>query len=342
MKQVICKAFGGVDQLEVQQVDTPFPKAGEVLVRLTSVGMNHADLMARRGEYKIASGDPPFTPGIEGGGIVEMIGDGVDDSLTGKRVVLTPDAPRLAADGRGGTYRTHYICAADQVLVAPFAVPDKQLGALWLPYLTAWGCLIWQQQIQPGQIVAMPAASSSVALAAAQIVRKQGGISVGLTTSPEKIDQLKSLESAMYDHLIITHDSDRNMLPWHRDIKQATDGHGVDVFFDPVASGAYLNTEIKCLAQHGCVWVYGLLGSPDTVDVTPLIRKNAAIRGWALAQLVAAGRKHWEPGCRHILDGFADGSYLQHIDATFKLDDVRRAHERMELGRHVGKLVIEP
>lgn len=341
MKRVIVREFGGPEMLEVVEEPTPEPGPGQVRVRLTSIGMNHADLMARRGDYKLSSGDAPFTPGLEGGGVIEAVGDGVSKERLGERVTLSPSAPRRDNDNQGGTYASHYVCRAELALVAPDAVPDEQLGALWLSYLTAWGCLVWKQQVRTGQVVAMPAASSAVALAAGQIVKKLGGVSIGLTTSPEKVDELKSLQPASYDHLIVTHEPDRAMKAWHRDIKQAIGGRGVHVFFDPVAAGDYLSTEIRCLAPYGVIWVYGLLGRPGAVDVTPLIRKRAAIRGWTMAE-VSDVEAVWRKGCAEIFAGFADGSYAQPLAGTFKLSEVARAHDEMEKGRHLGKLVLVP
>ncbi|MFP4223485.1 MAG: zinc-dependent alcohol dehydrogenase family protein [Phycisphaeraceae bacterium] len=343
MKQVIVEEFGGVDQLQLVELPTPDPQPGEVRVRLTSIGMNHADLMARAGKYKIASGEPPFTPGLEGGGVIEAVGEGVDESRLGQRVSISPDAPRISSPAFvGGTYVTHYVCPADKALPAPDAVPDEQLGSLWLAYLTAWGCLVWKEGIGEGSVVALPAASSSVALAAAQIVKNLGGTTIGLTTSPQKVDALEAMDSAMYDHLVVTHEPDGEMRPWHRDMKRMTDGRGVDVFFDPVAAGPYLGKEILCLAQHGTVWVYGLLGQPGVVDVTPLIRKRAAVRGWVVGEVVGAGDEVWRRGCQEIFQGFESGAYRQHVDKTFPLDDVRAAHEEMEKGKHIGKLVLVP
>lgn len=346
MKQVMVEAFGGSEQLQVQDVATPEPGAGEVRVKVTSIGMNHAELMGRRGEYKISTGEPPFIPGLECGGVIDAVGEGVDAGRVGERVVVSPDAPRLAVAGDagayGGTYRSVYICRDEQALTAPQALPDEQLGAVWLAYLTAWGCLVWMQQIKEGDIVALPAASSSVALAAAQIVKAKGGITIGMTTSPGKVEMLQSMDTAMFDHLVVTHDEKREMLKWYRDMKSITDGQGVDVFFDPVASGSYLTNEIRCLAKGGCIWVYGLLGSPDTVDVTPLIRLQASIRGWGLTQLVQQGASVWRPEAEAVLQGFADGQFKQHIGGTFKLDDVQNAHIEMEKGHHIGKLVLVP
>ena len=346
MKQVVVKAFGGVENLEIEQLPTPAPGAGEVCIRVTSIGMNHAELMGRRGEYKLSTGEPPFVPGLEAGGVIEAVGQGVDATRVGQRVVIGPDAPRLAvkgeAGGYGGTYRSHYICRDNQALAAPDAIPDDQLGAIWLAYLTAWGCLVWRQNIGEGDIVALPAASSSVALAAAQIVKARGGTTIGLTTSPGKVEQLKAMDTAMFDHLVVTHDADRNMLPWYKDIKQITAGRGVNVFFDPVAAGAYLNSEIRCLAKGGCLWAYGLLGQPGEVHVTPLIRLQASIRGWGMTELVQQGEAVWRPEAEAVLQGFADGKFKQHLGGTFKLDDVRNAHLEMEKGKHIGKLVLVP
>jgi len=338
--------FGGPEMLMVRDVALTEPGPGQVVVRLTSIGMNHADLLARQGLYKIASGEPPFTPGLEGGGVIDAVGAGVDSARLGHRVILSPAATRRAADGFGGTYRSHYLANADMAMPAPDAISDEQLGALWLSYLTAWGCLVLRQNIEPGQIVALPAASSCVALAAAQIVKQHGAMAIGLTSREQKVQTLRELDACAFDHIVVTHeesDGQRGeMTKWHRQIKEITEGRGVDVFLDPVAAGAYLNTEILCLAPGGTIWVYGLLGKADVVDVVPLIRKSGAIRGWMVAELVAEGPQAWEPGCRHILDGFTAGHYRQHIDTVFNLSDARQAHVTMEKGQHVGKLVIVP
>ena len=341
MKKVIVDEFGPPEVLRVIDAPTPEPGPGQVRIRVTSIGMNHAELMARRGEYRLASGDPPFTPGLEAGGVIDALGDGVTTRRIGQRVIIGVDAPRANAPAGGGTYRSSYVCNADQSVVAPDAIADGQLGAIWLPYLTAWGCLVWKQDIQPGDIVAMPAASSSVALAAAQIVRQNGGIAIGLTSSPEKVESIRALPGCGYAHLIVTHD-DSGLLRFNEALRQVTAGHGVDVFFDPVAAGPYLATEIRALATGGTIWIYGLLDKSEQLSVQALIRKQGAIHGWMIAELVAAGPNAFEPGYRHILDAFASGVYRQHVGEAFRLDDVQEAHRYMERGEHSGKLVLVP
>ncbi len=338
MRQVIVHEFGGPEVLTIVDTPDPTPGPGELRVQFTSIGMNHAELMGRRGVYKLSTGDPPFTPGLEGGGVVDALGDGVDESWHGQRVTLLPDTPRLA-NGRGGAYRSHYVCKPDEVIAVPDAVPDEQRGALWLSHFTAWGGLVWLLGklgiTLRGKHIALPAASSAVALAAAQVVRHHGGTAIGLTTSPDKHDALADA----YDRLVVTH-RDGELQPFHRELKSVTDGAGVDAFFDPVAAGDYLNTEIRALADGGVVIVYGLLGTPGPVDVTPLIRKRAAIHGYVNDHVF--GGDGTLAGCRHVLAGFAQGHYSQRVAQTFPLVDVQDAHRVMERGGHIGKLVLLP
>jgi NADPH:quinone reductase-like Zn-dependent oxidoreductase len=334
MYKIIVNAFGGTDQFSIVEEANPIPEGDRVSIRLTSIGMNHAELMARRGEYRLISGAPPFTPGIEGGGYIEAIGDRVTDRYVGQRVSLSLDAPASHGTGKG-TYTSHYLVAASKTIPVPDRLGDELLGAIWLPYLTAWGCLVWRQQLQPGQTVLIPAASSSVAIAASQVVKKYGGIAIGTTTSPDKIEKLQAMPEAQFDHLILT--SDRQ---WWRDVKRITAGNGVDVSFDPVAAGEFLNQEIRLIANEGTIWVYDLLGKPDIVDVSPLIRKGAKIQGWLLNELSGSDRE--QEAYQHILECLADGTYKLPIAATYSLRDVAIAHEEMERGKHIGKLILIP
>lgn len=342
--QVIVKAFGKTENLHVETAAPNLPGPKEVLIKLTSIGMNQADLMARRGEYRLSSGEPPFTPGIEGGGVITAIGAHVHTRHVGQRIILT-----LGAVAGKGTYRSHFVAAATDTVVVPETLKNALIGALWLPFMTAWGALVWRQNIQPGQIVLLPAASSSVAIAASQIVKQRGGITIGTTTSPEKVEALQAMNAAQYDHILITRPqpdqppakpTPTQPTPWWRLLKKITQGHGVDVIFDPVAAGEFLHHEIRVLAHGGTLWVYGLLESPGTVDVSPLIRKDAAIRGWLLNAI--AGHPAEQEGYQHILKNVANGTYQLPIAAQFPLSEVRKAHTHMEQGSHIGKYILTP
>ncbi len=346
MELVHVDSFGGPEVLKHKSLPTPEPGPMQVRVRVTSIGMNHADLMGREGKYKASTGEPTFVPGIEAGGVIEQVGQEVDVSRIGERVVLAPSLPRPIDGPDGGTYRSHIVIDESLALLAPNALPDEQLGAVWLPYLTAWGCLAWKDQLKPGEVVGISAASSSVGLAAAQVVKALGGTAVGLTSSPAKAEAIGQLKTARFDHLVVTHglDSDgkRTMRPWYKDIKSLTGGRGVDVFFDPVASGEYLSAEVRCLANGGRIYIYGLLGDPGVVNLAPLIIKQASLYGWVLYEIIQAGDAVWQQACRDILERFIDGTFKQHLAMTFPLGQARLAHEAMEKGEHIGKLVLVP
>ena len=196
---------------------------------------------------------------------------------------------------------------------------------------------MWRQQLQPGQTVMLPAASSSVAIAASQVAKQCGAITIGTTTSPEKIDKLNDLKAAKFDHIVLT-TGDKQ--PWWRTVKKITGGKGVDVIFDPVAAGEVLHHEIRLLAKGGTLWVYGLLGQPDTVDVSPLIRKDAAIRGWLLNAIAHTPAE--VEGYRFILEQVSTGAFQLPIAGSFALEDIRQAHEEMESGGHIGKFILRP
>lgn len=353
MKSVVVEQFGGVEQLQIRETETPEPGQGQVRVRLTSIGMNHAELMARRGEYKLTSGDPPFTPGLEGGGIVDAVDEGLDaGEWMNKRVVLSADAPRRKEAGGSvggddgihlaGTYRTHFLTTPDKLFMAPDNLADAHLGTLWLSFLTAWGCLIWKQKLKPGQYVGISAASSSVGLAASQIVKAHGGIPIGLSTTQRKVDLLKEMPEAAFEEIIVTHNEDRTMRPWHKHVLEVTKGHGIDVFFDAVGNGQYVDREIRALAQYGTIHIYGLLEKADRVDLGPLIRKHASIHGWLLGNLLMHGGDSVAEGYNEILQRVGDGTYKIRVAMEFPLDDVQRAHAEMEKGNHIGKLVLVP
>jgi NADPH:quinone reductase len=143
------------------------------------------------------------------------------------------------------------------------------------------------------------------------------------------------MPEAQYDRIILTDNPQ-----WWREVRQLTAGKGVNVIFDPIAAGKFLDLEIRLIADGGTIWIYGLLGKPDVVDVTPLIRKGAAIRGWLINELSDTDREF--AAYQHVLDGFVNGIYQLPVAAKFSLRDVRRAHEEMEKGNHIGKLILVP
>lgn len=340
MKRVIVREFGSLGQLVIEEREDPIPRPGtqEVVVRLTSIGMNHADLLTRKGHYKLASGEPPFVPGLEGGGYVHSIADGVTDRKVGQRVILGLNAPTRPL-ALTGTYQTHYLTTVDKTVIAPNEIPDELLGVYWQPYITPWGCIVWKSPIKPGSSVLLSAASSSVALAASQVFKNLYSCRVfATTTSEEKLEKLRAMPEAQFDHVFLMDEK----LEWARQIKDLTDRKGVDVVFTSVTSGEFMDASIQLLARNGVVWLYGLLGYPGIVNLRPLIRKNASIRGWGLTELILRDSEGLNTAYEHVLKGVQIGIYKLPIGGIFSLEDAQRAHQEMEKGKHIGKFVLVP
>lgn len=336
MQQVVVKQFGDVEALELIEQPTPSPESDQILIQLTSIGMNHAELMQRAGYYKATSGDPPFTPGLEAGGIIQSVGRNVNTRHTGQRVILTLDATRNENLGRG-TYTSHYLTTPNYTLPAPDGIPDTHLGILWLPYLTAWGALIHRAQIKPTDFIMIPAASSSVAIAAAQIAKQIGAKILGTTTSPEKIELLNAMPEAPYDIILDTNNED-----WYKQAKAFTEGKGFNLIFDPVAAGEFLNAEIKLLAKNATLIIYGLLGKPDVVNITPLILKSARIQGFVIDELLHEPEDVIQTGYEYVLKHVATKQFNIPIAGKFKLAEVQKAHTTMHSGSHIGKFILTP
>ena len=109
-----------------------------------------------------------------------------------------------------------------------------------------------------------------------------------------------------------------------------------------IASGEYLSAEVRSLARGGRIYIYGLLGDPGPVDLSPLIIKNASLHGWVLDEISQTGDAHWQKACNDILQRFIDGTFEQHVSGVYPLAEAQRAHEEMIQGRHIGKLVLVP
>jgi NADPH:quinone reductase-like Zn-dependent oxidoreductase len=219
-------------------------------------------------------------------------------------------------------------------------VPEDHLGALWLAYLTAWGCIAWKQEIRTGEAVLITAASSPVAWAAAQIARSRGALTIGVTTSPAKATAMQGMPGNPYDHLIASRDGEGQPRAWTNEVRRLTGTAGVRCVFDPVGAGAHMDQLIKVLGQGGTIWIYGLLGEVGPVNLFPLIRKWASIRGWLLGELVEQGPLR--EGMEETLARVATGEWRLPIAASFPLGEVRRAHEVMATAKHLGKLILVP
>ena len=173
--------LGGPDVLELEDLSVPNPGPGEVRLRVKAIGLNRAECLFRKGQYL----DKPVLPsglGYEASGVVEAVGAGVDEALVGQ---IRSTVPAFLMS-QFGVYGEVAIVPAAVLAAYPETLSFEEGASIWMQYLTAWGALCHFGKLAAGDFVVIPAASSSVGLAAIDITRAEGGTAIALTRRTEK------------------------------------------------------------------------------------------------------------------------------------------------------------
>ncbi|MEU4097621.1 zinc-dependent alcohol dehydrogenase family protein [Streptomyces sp. NPDC026673] len=322
-KIVRFHAAGGPEVLTLDDVEVREPGHGEIRIRTRALGVNRADAMLRDNHLV----EFPSGIGWEASGEVDAIGPDVEGLTVGDAVSLIPCF-------RATDYPIHgelAIAPATAVVKHPGTLSWEQAAALWGQYLTAYGALIETADLKAGDTVLIPAASSSVGLAAIQIARSVGARPVALTRSSAKRRRLLD-EGAQA--VVVTDEEDVATR-----LNELTDGHGARVIFDPVG-GPGLADLIGAAAPGGTVILYGALSSQaTTLPVLQAIGKSLTIRGYKVFDLTTDVERR-KAAVDWIVDGVARKVLRPVIDTVFPLEDIAGAHRRLESGSQVGKIVV--
>ncbi|GGN60742.1 NADPH:quinone reductase [Streptomyces albiflavescens] len=324
-KIVRFHATGGPEVLTLDDVEVREPGPGEIRIRTRALGVNRADEVFRNNHLV----ELPSGIGWEASGEVDAIGPGVEGFTVGDAVSMIPTPINTPIN-----YPIHgelAIAPATEVVKHPDTLSWEQAAALWGQYLTAYGALIETADLKAGDTVLIPAASSSVGLAAIQVARSVGARPVALTRSSAKRRRLLD-EGA--EAVVVTGEEDVVTR-----VNELTDGHGARVIFDPVG-GPALADLIGAAAPGGTVIVYGALSSEaTTLPVWGLIGKSLTIRGYKVFELTTDVERR-KAAVDWVLDGLARETLRPVIDTVFPLEDIVGAHRRLESGSQVGKIVV--
>ena len=241
---------GGAEVLKLEDLPLAEPEKGEVRLKVEAIGLNRAEIMFRKGQY-LETPQLPSRLGYEAAGIIDAVGPDVTDFQIGDRVSTIPSFPM----GQYGVYGESAIVPTYAAAHYPEILSAVEGAAIWMQYMTAYGALIQYGNIQKNDQVLITAASSSVGLAAIQIVKAAGGVAIATTRGADKKTFL--LEAGA-DHVIVTDEEDlveRGM--------SLTAGKGVRVVFDPVA-GPLLEQLAAVAAPGGIIFEYGALAPHPT------------------------------------------------------------------------------
>jgi NADPH:quinone reductase-like Zn-dependent oxidoreductase len=326
IRSVRIHEFGGPEVLRIEDVEVEEPGEGEVRMRIRGIGINRTEITLRSGRTPVK---PPLPAkiGFEAAGEIETIGAGVKGFAVGDRVALVP----AYAASRYGLYGESSLAPARSLIKIPDAVNFELAAATWAAFGTAWAGLVAVGRIAAGLTVLLPAASSSVGLAAIQIANRLGARPIALTRTSVKADELRTHGAAA---TVITEEQDVVS-----EIKRLTDRKGADLVFDPVGGPTFAKL-VEATASGGLLILYGALSREQTaVPPFHIFARNLTIRG---VSLPACASDDAQLGAlkRFVTEGLADGSLAPVIARTFPFDEVVEAHRFMEAGNQVGKIVV--
>ena len=329
MKLIQFQKPGPPGVMQLLDVPIPEPKSGEVLIKAHAIGVGMPDCLIRAGTY---SWMPPLpaTPGTEMSGTIEKVGPGVTSRHIGQRIYTTArERPH-----RGGHYAQYVATPAEATFILPENV-DLDAAAALANYQVAYH--IFNDAVQPkeGQSVLVYAAAGGMGNALIDLAKAAGLTVIGAVSSGDKARFARELGA---DHVI-----DRKSEKVAARIGEITRGRGVDIIVDPVG-GASIPGNLELLAPCGTLVVYGGLGGKATLDLQSTMRasKNSpALRQFSIHtwdHLVEERRA----GMRALINMLAAGKLHPRIHARLPLAEAGRAHEMLEGGEVLGKLLLEP
>jgi NADPH:quinone reductase-like Zn-dependent oxidoreductase len=318
--------LGGPEVLRIEEGPSQQPGQGEVRLRVQAAGLNRAESMFYHGQY-LENPQLPSRLGYEVTGVVEAVGEGVDAGWIGKPVATVPGF----SQGRYGTLGEEAVVPVGALAEYPKNLTAVQAAAVWMQYLTAYGALVQIGGVKAGDFVSIPAASSSVGLAAIQIVRGEGATAIAVTRTAAKRAELLALGAHA---VIVTADED-----YPSRIAEITGGKGARLTFDPVG-GPFIEKLAAASAQGGIVFEYGALAAEATpFPLMQTLGKGLSVRGYTLME-VTLNAASAAVAKKYVFDRLADGRFVPKIARTFPFAEVVEAYRYLESNQQVGKIVI--
>ena len=326
-KAVRFDELGGPEVLRLEELKLEEPAHGEVRIRVDAIGLNRAESNFRSGTYVYPPNLPGSGLGYEAAGVVDAVGDGVDEFAVGDAVSAAPTF--LMTDY--GTYGDAVILPAHALVHRPAEVDAVTGAATWMAYTTAYGLLVEFGRVNPGDTVLINAASSSVGLASIQVANHLGAVPIATTRTHAKKQRLLDAGAA---HVIATEEEDLVA-----EVHGLTGGRGVELAIDAIM-GPAVTTLIQTVVPDGSLLFYGWL------DPTPAPMPIAAdfrgrnIRTYAFTEVTIEDPARLRRAKHFVNAGVRAGTLRPVIDRTFDLTDVVAAHRHLESNAQFGKIVL--
>jgi NADPH:quinone reductase len=320
VKVIRIDEYGGPEVLRLREIDLPEPGPGEVRVRLHAAGLNFVDIYYRRGAYPAPL---PFTPGNEGSGIVEAIGEGVEEFKPGDRVAYTLHP---------GSYAEANIVPANLLIPLPDDLSFEQGAAFTLQGLTAHYLIYEYRFPKRGDTVLIHAAAGGMGLLLAQWAKHLGANVIGTVSTEEKA---QAVRAAGADHVIIYTERD-----FVAETLRLTDGYGADLIIDGVGRTTFAGN-LEAAAVRGHVVIYGqAAGLPEPIQPISLMERSISVSGGMLNNFMRT-REESLRRAGDVIRGIREGWLRLNIDRVFPLEEAAEAQRRLESRESIGKIILK-
>ena len=321
-RAILCRDWSGPEGLELAEIPWPSPGPGEVAVALEAAGVNFADSLIIAGKYQEKPA-LPFTPGLEGAGVVRAVGPGVTRIKPGDRVMALFDH---------GGYAEAALARESDVHPLPDGIDFETAAGFPITYGTAHGALVWRAALKPGETLLVHGAAGGVGLAAVEVGKALGATVIATAGGPDKL-AIAAEHGA--DHLIDSRQEDIRAR-----VKALTGGRGADVVFDPVG-GAVFEASLRAVAWGARLVVIGFAaGQVPQIPANILLVKNLSAIGlyWGsyrtrAPELVAAQ-------FRELFDWTIAGKLKPHVSHRLDLSQAAEALALLTGRKSTGKIVL--
>jgi len=322
MKAVRVHAPGGPEALKFEDVPEPTPKAGEAIVKVDAAGLNFIDVYQRSGLYKL---DMPLTLGLEAGGTVTAVAQGVTEVKVGDKVAYT---------GVPGAYAQYAAVPAARLVVLPQGVGPRQGAAAMLQGMTAHYLACTTYPLKKGDTCLVHAAAGGVGLLLCQMAKMRGARVIGTVSTDEKA---KLAREAGADEVILYTKQD-----FEAETKRITGGKGLQVVYDSVGKTTF-EKGFNVLAPRGMMILYGQSSGPvPPFDAGILGAKGSLFLTRPSLFAYTATREELVQRAGDVLGWIRDGKLKLRMEFEFPLKDVAEAHRALEGRKTTGKVLLIP
>jgi len=322
MRAVRFERTGGPEVLEVVDIDTPEPKAGQVRVRHEAIGINFIDTYHRTGLYPVKL---PCIPGGEAAGVVDAVGEGVTRVKVGDRV---------AYSGGFGAYAQANVVAGDRVVKLPDGIDTRTAAAILLKGMTTEAFIRRTYPVKAGETVLVHAAVGGVGQIMTQWLKALGATVIATVGSEAKAAKARELGA---DHVILYREQDVAA-----EVRRITDGKGVPVAYDSVGKDTFEGT-LASLSRRGLFVSFGNASGPAAPFAPGRLAQGGSLyitRPTLFDYIVTT--EELEASAAALFDVVLSGKVKIEIGQTFKLEDARKAHEALESRATVGASLLIP